>query len=227
MAYQHIIFDLDGTLTDPKVGITEAIRFALNKLGEPVPEMAVLEDFIGPPLFDSFVEKCGLTPAQAMKAVDYYREYYAQRGLYENHPYPEVEATLKALKADQRRLYVATSKPEVYARKILKHFHLDHYFVRIAGATLDGSITRKEEVLDHLAAHCGLGKADTVLMVGDRKFDVEGARHAGFDAAAVLYGYGSRQELEGHNPDYLLDSLDELLSLTGIGPVTKAKGQEL
>lgn len=204
MRYTHMIFDLDGTLTDPKVGITKAITFALNKMGEPVPAMTVLEDFIGPPLFDSFIEKCGLSPSQAMKAVDYYREYYADKGLYENHPYPGVEEALKALKLDNIRLYVATSKPEVYAKKILTHFGLSTYFDCIAGATLDGTITKKEEVLDYLSEKCALSNLGSVLMVGDRKFDIQGARHAGFDAAAVLYGYGSREELEAHSPEYLL-----------------------
>lgn len=205
MRYTHMIFDLDGTLTDPKVGITKAITFALNKMGEPVPAMEILEDFIGPPLFDSFIEKCGLTPAQALRAVDYYREYYADKGLYENHPYPGVEEALKALKQENVRLYVATSKPEVYAKKILSHFGLSDYFDCIAGATLDGTITRKEEVLDYLSEKCQLTELNTVLMVGDRKFDIQGARHAGFHAAAVLYGYGSREELEAHGPEYLLE----------------------
>lgn len=213
MRYTHMIFDLDGTLTDPKVGITKAITFALDKMGEPVPDMRILEDFIGPPLFDSFIEKCGLTPSQAMKAVDYYREYYADKGLYENHPYPGIEEALKALKKEKVRMYVATSKPEVYARKILTHFGLEDYFECIAGATLDGTITKKEEVLDYLSEKCDLGTLDSVLMVGDRKFDIEGARHAGFDAAAVLYGYGSREELEAHSPEYLVADPGLLLGL--------------
>lgn len=213
MRYTHMIFDLDGTLTDPKVGITEAIKFALNKMGEPIPDMAVLVDFIGPPLFDSFIEKCGLSPAQAMKAVDYYREYYSEKGLYENHPYPGIEAALEALKQENVRMYVATSKPEVYARKILTYFGLNHYFDCIAGATLDGSITKKEEVLDYLSEKCQLGELDSVLMIGDRKFDIEGARHAGFDAAAVLYGYGSREELEAHSPEYLVTEPGLLVNL--------------
>lgn len=213
MRYTHMIFDLDGTLTDPKVGITEAIKFALNKMGEPIPEMRVLEDFIGPPLFDSFIEKCGLTPSQAMKAVDYYREYYAVKGLYENHPYPGIEDALKALKAEDVHMYVATSKPEVYAKKILTHFGLNGYFDCIAGATLDGSITKKEEVLDYLSETCDLASLNSVLMVGDRKFDIEGARHAGFDAAAVLYGYGSREELEAHSPEYMVETPALLLNI--------------
>ncbi len=213
MHYTHIIFDLDGTLTDPKVGITEAIKFALDKMGEPIPEMAVLEDFIGPPLFDSFIEKCGLSPAQAMKAVDYYRQYYSKKGLYENHPYPGIEDTLRALRDRKVQLYVATSKPEVYARKILTYFKLSHYFDCIAGATLDGTITRKEEVLDYLAEKCNLTEDDAVLMVGDRKYDIEGARHAGFDSAAVLYGYGSREELENHKPEHIVETPGLLVGL--------------
>lgn len=213
MRYTHMIFDLDGTLTDPKVGITEAIKFALSKMGEPIPEMKVLEDFIGPPLFDSFIEMCGLSPSQALKAVDYYREYYSKKGLYENHPYPGIEDALKALKEQNVHMYVATSKPEVYAKKILKHFGLSDYFDCIAGATLDGTITKKEEVLDYLSEKCELANLGSVLMVGDRKFDIEGARHAGFDAAAVLYGYGSREELESHRPEYLVQTPGLLLSL--------------
>lgn len=223
MAYTHIIFDLDGTLTDPKIGITEAIRYALEKMGEPVPDMPVLEGFIGPPLFDSFIEVCGLTPGRAKKAVDYYREYYSRQGLYENHPYPGIAETLSALRDRQIRLYVATSKPEVYARKILKHFGLSHYFVHISGATLDGSITRKEEVLIHLTRHCGLQPGGSVLMVGDRKYDIIGARQAGFHAAAVLYGYGSREELESHSPEYLLDGPEGLLTL----PLTNGPAEKL
>ena len=213
MYYTHMIFDLDGTLTDPKVGIIEAIKFALEKMGEPIPEMALLEDFIGPPLFDSFIEKCGLSPSQAMKAVDYFRQYYSKRGLYENHPYPGIEETLRALQDRKVQLYVATSKPEVYARKILTYFKLSHYFSCIAGATLDGTLTKKEEVLDYLRAKCAFTEKDRVLMVGDRKFDIEGARHAGFDSAAVLYGYGSREELEACEPEFLVEQPGLLLGL--------------
>jgi phosphoglycolate phosphatase len=206
MHYTHMIFDLDGTLTDPKVGITKAITFALDKMGEPIPDMHILEDFIGPPLFDSFIEMCGLSPSRALKAVEYYREYYSHTGLYENHPYPGIEDALKALKEDNIHMYVATSKPEVYAKKILTHFGLSEYFDCIAGATLDGTITKKEEVLDYLSEKCQLADLGSVLMVGDRKFDIQGARHAGFDAAAVLYGYGSQEELESHSPEYLVSA---------------------
>lgn len=213
MRYTHMIFDLDGTLTDPKVGITEAIKFALNKMGEPIPDMKVLEDFIGPPLFDSFIEKCGLSPSDAIKAINHYRVYYSKKGLYENNPYPGIEETLKGLKAQNVHMYVATSKPEVYAKKILTHFGLEAYFDCIAGATLDGTITKKEEVLDYLSEKCELAHLESVLMVGDRKFDIEGARHAGFDAAAVLYGYGSREELESYSPEYLVADPGLLLDL--------------
>ena len=213
MSYQHIVFDLDGTLTDPKIGITSAIRFALSRMGYPEPPAEELLDWIGPPLFDSFIDKFSMTPAQALKAVDYYREYYSDRGLYENHPYQGVEALLKKLQADGVDLYVATSKPEVYARKILDHFGLSDYFRWIAGSTLDGRISRKEDVLDYLTDQCLIGREDSVLMVGDRRFDVEGARHAGFDSGAVLYGYGSREELEYCDPNYIFESPEHILKI--------------
>ena len=210
--YDLILFDLDGTLTDPKTGITRSVRYALDKFGLQV-DLEDLVPFIGPPLHESFQEFYDFSKAQAMQAVEYYREYYSRQGIYENAVYPGIVAMLHRLQEAGRDLAVATSKPTFFAEKVLKHFNLDSYFTLIAGSNLDGTRTDKTELirfaLDLLPPH---GQAKTV-MVGDRKHDVIGARNCGIDAIAVCYGYGSRAELVQARPTSLVLSVEELALL--------------
>ena len=190
--YQHILFDLDGTLTDPKVGITSAVAHALKFYGIEVENLDTLCKFIGPPLADSFMEYYGFDREQAVEAVEKYREYFSVRGLYENE------------------VYLATSKPEVYARQILEYFHLTEYFTFIGGSELSGERVRKGDVIAYVLEHEKITDRDKVIMVGDRMHDVLGAKEQNIPCIGVLYGYGNRQELEEAGATMIKESVEEL-----------------
>lgn len=187
-----IFFDLDGTLTDPKPGITRSLQYALEKLGRPVPAEDELTWCIGPPLRDSLVVLLG-GEADADRGVALYRERFADVGLYENSLYPGIEATLAALKP-RLRLFVATSKAHVYADRIIDHFGLRPYFDHVFGAELDGTRMHKGDLLAWALERTGTDPSDAI-MIGDRSHDIVGARKNGIDGVGVLYGYGSREEL--------------------------------
>lgn len=186
-----IFFDLDGTLTDPKPGITGSLQYALEKLGRPVPSQDELAWCIGPPLRDSLVVLVG--EADADRGVALYRERFGDVGLYENSLYPDIAATLAALKP-RARLFVATSKAHVYADRIVDHFGLRAYFEHVFGAELDGTRAHKGDLLAHALARTGTDPSRAV-MIGDRSHDIVGARRNGVAGIGVLYGYGSREEL--------------------------------
>jgi len=188
-----IYFDLDGTLTDPKIGITRSVQYALDKLGLPVPSQDELTWCIGPPLRDSFVTLLG-GDSQADLAVSLYRERFGDVGLYENAVYPDIEHTLHALKQSHGRLFVATSKAGVFAERIIEHFGLGGYFEQVFGAELDGTRVHKSDLLAYALANTRV-EPSRALMIGDRSHDMIGARNNGMGAIGVLYGYGSRQEL--------------------------------
>ena len=177
--YQYILFDLDGTLTDPKIGITTCVQYALHKMGIEEPDPDRLEPFIGPPLTDSFREFYGMNEEEAVRAVEYYRERFSTVGLFENEVYSGIPELLARLKKDGRKLAIASSKPTVYVKKILEYFSIYEYFDIIVGSELDGTRCRKEEVveeaLEQLSADDKFKKRDAV-MIGDRKFDIEGAK---------------------------------------------------
>ena len=195
MRYTHIFFDLDGTLTDPGTGITNSVAYALERYGVHVADRRTLYPFIGPPLVDSFARFYGFTPSDARAAVDVYREYYTERGIFENELYPGIPALLARLRAAGLRLVMATSKPEPFAVRIAEHFGIAQYFDCIAGASMDESRSQKWEVLEYALARCGNPDRGAVLMVGDREHDVLGAARCGIRCLGVLYGYGSRDEL--------------------------------
>ena len=209
MHYQNVLFDLDGTLTDPREGITRSIQFALSKMGIEEPDLTRLEHFIGPPLLQAFMEFYAFTEAQAWEAVGYYRERFAVTGLYENEVFEGVTPLLQELVAQGRQLFIATSKPHVYAREIARHFDFARHFKVIYGSELDGTRTNKVELIAHLMHEQGLDPAQT-LMIGDRKHDLIGARDNGLDAAAVGYGFGSFEELNAFAPKYHFDTLAQL-----------------
>ncbi len=188
-----IFFDLDGTLTDPKPGITRSIQYALQKLDLPVPTQDELTWSIGPPLRDSFVKLLG-GDSQADLAVSLYRERFGDVGLYENAVYPDIEHILTALKASHGRLFVATSKARVFAERIIEHFGLGGYFEQVFGAELDGTRVHKGDLLAYALDNSNVDPS-RALMIGDRSHDIIGAKNNGMDALGVLYGYGSRQEL--------------------------------
>ncbi|GFM71295.1 5'-nucleotidase [Pseudomonas cichorii] len=201
MHYQNILFDLDGTLTDPRLGITRSIQFALAKLGIDEPDITRLEHFIGPPLLQAFMQFYDMDEARAWEAVGFYRERFKVTGLYENQVFDGVPELLEALAGQGRTLYIATSKPWVFAHEIARHFDFAKYFKVIYGSELDGTRTDKVELIAHLLEQEGLDPSQT-LMIGDRKHDLIGGLRNGLDVAAVGYGFGSHEELTAQIPTY-------------------------
>lgn len=211
----HILFDLDGTLTDPKEGITKSVQYALKHYNIQVDDLDTLCPFIGPPLTDSYKKFYGFTDEQAWEGVLIYREYFSDRGWHENKEYEGIREMLEALKNSGKILMVATSKPEEFAVKILEHFNLAQYFDFIGGADMEETRSRKGDVVRYVLEHSGLGAeaAERAVMVGDREHDVLGARECGIDCVGVLYGYGSRQELEACKAAWVVDNVKELEQL--------------
>lgn len=210
---QYLLFDLDGTLTDPKVGITTCVQYALQSFGIDEPDLDKLTPFIGPPLKESFMEFYNMSPEQAEAAVEKYRERFKDTGIFENRLYEGIPEMLKALNAKGMHLAVASSKPEVFVKRILEHFNILKYFKVIVGSELDGTRSNKDEVVAE-ALHRLFGdmeiERDKVFMIGDRRFDVEGARAMGVESVGVTYGYGSLEELKGAKADYVVRSVEEL-----------------
>jgi phosphoglycolate phosphatase len=205
-----VLFDLDGTLTDPKLGITRSVQHALRKRGRPVPDADSLESLIGPPLEQSFREHFGMNPGDARQAVADYREYFAEIGLYENAVYPGIPELLASLRERGVRLALATSKPTVFAERILAHFELAPHFEAVVGSFLDGRRVEKRELIaDALASLDGVTREDAAH-VGDRRHDVLGARANRIGAIAVGYGYGTRPELLAAQPSALAESVATL-----------------
>ncbi len=203
--YTTILFDLDGTLTDPEEGITRSFQYALHHFGIEEKDPARLREIIGPPLLESFTKQYGFSQIDALLAVDVYREYFTQTGIYENRLYPGVEEMLRTLQQAGKRLMVATSKPTVFANRILEHFNIRQYFTFVAGSELNGNRSAKAEVIQWALAHSGTNPKRAV-MVGDRKHDIMGAVETNVDTIAVLYGYGSREELEEAGAAYFAET---------------------
>jgi phosphoglycolate phosphatase len=204
-----IFFDLDGTLTDPKPGITGSIQYALQKLDLPVPTQDELTWCIGPPLRASFVTLLG-GESLADRAVALYRERFADVGLYENSVYPDIEHVLAELRASPRRLFVATSKPRIFAERIIDHFGLTSHFEYVFGSELDGTRVNKSELLAYAIDTAGVDASQT-LMIGDRSHDMVGAKNNGIRGIGVLYGYGSEEELVGAGASHVCASPRALL----------------
>ena len=199
--YKVILFDLDGTLTESGEGIINSVQYALESLGRPVPEREELKAFIGPPLVEQFMEYTGMDREEAEKGVVYYRERYAREGIFENKLYPGVEDMLYQLIKKHYILAVASSKPEKFVNQILEHFEISEYFDVITGSGLDGTRVTKTEVIEEALKRLGMeNRREEVLMVGDRKHDILGARQSGLECLAVSYGYGSMEELQKAEP---------------------------
>lgn len=206
-----ILFDLDGTLTDPKVGITRSVQHALRYYGIEEPDLDKLCPFIGPPLTDSFQELYGFSLPQAKEAIEKYREYFSVTGIFENEVYPGIPEMLGMLKEKGFTLAVATSKPEEYSIRILEHFGLDPYFALVGGADMTETRVKKGEIIAYTLDRLGVNSKETpVMMVGDRKHDVIGAKENGIPCVGVLFGYGSREELLEAGADALVESVKEL-----------------
>ena len=206
-----ILFDLDGTLTDPGLGITNSVMYALRKYGMEVPPRQELYSFIGPPLKQSFMRWCGFDEAEGEQAVKYYREYYRDKGLLENEVYDGIEDMLKALREKGKRLAVATSKPEEFAIRILEYFGLAQYFEVIAGDTLDFKRNTKADVIASALERLGVTDRSGVIMVGDREHDVIGAKAQDLPCIGVLFGYGSQEELEAAGAKHIAQTPADVL----------------
>jgi len=210
--YSTILFDLDGTLTDPKIGITKSVQYALAKYGIQVDNLDKLEPFIGPPLAQSFMEFYQFSEQESKRAVEYYREYFAETGIFENMRYEGIIELLDNLIQDGRTLIVATSKPTVFAERIIEHFQLSSYFDFVCGSNLDGTMTAKGDIIQHILKVKKLDRSG-VVMVGDRKHDIIGAQLNEIDSIGVGYGYGSEQELHGASPTFYVESVHQLSKL--------------
>lgn len=215
-----LLFDLDGTLTDPKEGITRCVQYGMEAVGYHEPDREKLTPFIGPPLMEMFMGEYGFTKERAELAVEKYRERFREKGMYENEIYEGISDMLEALKNSGKRLGVATSKPEVFAVPILEYFHIDQYFEFIVGSELSGERVRKGDVIKEALRRFSQNetpgtkeKTGSVWMVGDRKHDVVGAGEAGIPCVGVLYGYGGYEELSAVGADRLVSTVEELKKL--------------
>ncbi len=211
--YQYIFFDLDGTLTDPGEGITNSVAYALKKYGINIEDKKALYPFIGPPLIESFEKYYGFTHTQSREAVDFYREYYAVKGIFENSVYEGIEELLKALTLAGKKIVLATSKPEKFAEQILEHFGLRKYFYFVAGANMDETRSTKAEVLEYALESVSIKDLKTAVMIGDRCFDMSAAKQVGIDRIGVLYGYGDKEELENAHAQHIAETPQRLYEM--------------
>lgn len=212
MKYKIALFDLDGTITDSGPGILNSIRYALRKHGLPIPCEEVLRTFIGPPLKEQFQAVCSLTDEESVHMVESYREYYAEKGIFENSVYEGVPQLLQRLHKRGVRILMATAKPEYFAKKIAEHFGFSQYFEFIGGACMDGRRTDKAEVIEYVLSSCKVSEEERAhtVMIGDRSHDMLGAEKAGVHSLGVLYGYGSREELEEAGAEMIADTPEKV-----------------
>ena len=210
MKYQNILFDLDGTITDPCEGITNSYLYAVNKLNLTDENPGSIKNYIGAPLHSYFELKHGFQKHdELMKGVNYYREYYGERGMFECRLYDGISSLIEQLYASGKSVFSVTSKPAFYAEKILQHFDLLKYFKDIFGSDLNAFNKSKEELIQNLLNKHIIDKTSAV-MIGDRKFDVIGAKHHGIDSIGVTYGYGSEKEIKETKPTYIASSICEI-----------------
>ncbi|RNA66872.1 HAD family hydrolase [Alteribacter keqinensis] len=217
-----ILFDLDGTLSDPKEGITKSVQYALAKMDIHEPDTDKLDDFIGPPLHVSFAGKYAFDDAQTQRAIGFYRERFKVKGMFENELYPGIRALLTSLQNNGFTLVAATSKPTVFAEAILAYFEIDRYFDHIVGSHLDGTRSSKADIITFIMETYTGHTRDNFIMIGDRKHDIIGANQAGIDSIAVTYGYGSEKELSDSNPSLIVHSVNQLRQTLEAGLPAKA-----
>lgn len=212
MSYKYILFDLDGTLTDPKEGITKCVQYALADFGIDEPNMNDLLKFIGPPLTDSFHDYYGFDEEQCQRAVKKYRERYKTVGLFENVPLEGADKMLKTLKDSGKILAVATSKPEPFSVRILDKFEMSQYFETIAGCELDGRRNTKAEVIEEALKRLGVTEEmkSQAVMIGDRKHDIIGAKKCGLDSIGIKVGYAEEGEFEAAGADHIFLTFEQL-----------------
>lgn len=211
--YDILLFDLDGTLTDPGEGITNSVAYALHKFGINVDDRSELYNFIGPPLIDSFMKYYDMNYDDGLKAVEYYREYFGVTGIFENRMFDGVPQLLDKIKKSGRTISLASSKPEQYAVRILEHFDLLKYFDFVGAATMDESRSKKSDVIAYTLEKLNVTDKSKVVMIGDRYHDIEGANQNGLDSIGVLVGYGDREELTSTGATYVVEKLDDILKI--------------
>lgn len=210
--FSHIFFDLDGTLTDPALGITNSFSHALKEMGREIPSYATLCSFIGPPIKESFAS-LGFSKEETEEGIKKYREYFSTKGLFENKVYEGIPELLADLKAAGKKLVVATSKPETFSVQIAEHFGFSQYFENICGSTMDQTRSTKASVIEYALERNKIQDKSMVLMVGDREHDILGAKQNGLKSCGVLFGYGTRQELEKAGADFIAKDISELKSI--------------
>lgn len=209
MKYKNIFFDLDGTVTDSGPGIVKSVQYALRCYGIDEPDLDKLNSFVGPPLYKSFMNYLDCSEEEAKEAVECYREYYAENGLYENKLYDGIESLLYNLKEKGYKIILASSKPRIYVKRILSYFRIMRYFDYVEGSELNSQRTDKGELLAYVLKKWDLRPEESV-MIGDRKYDIEGAKANGMDSIAVGYGYGSVDELSAAGPTLFFPTIEEL-----------------
>lgn len=207
--FTHILLDLDGTLTDPEEGITRAVACALDSVSMPYDSLESLQSFIGPPLDQSLLNY-GVKEKDVPTAITQFREYYANKGIYECKMFEGVPELLKTLKAHDKKIFLATSKIREYAHRVLDHFEITPYFDFISGSEFDGTRTAKAEVITFALEETKTPVSSSIVMIGDRKHDIFGAKHNNITAVGVLYGFGSREEFESENADYIINTMEDL-----------------
>lgn len=211
--FSHIIFDLDGTLTDNTKGIGNSIQYALQQMHIDGYSEDILKQFIGPPLQWGFKNLFGMNEQNTKLAVEYFREYYGENGLMENEPYSGVFEMLEELNGQGKKLYIATSKLEKYALKIMQNFEFDKYIIQLNGADYSGKKATKSAIITNLLEMQQLTPSKEVVMIGDTVFDIEGGKENGLSTIAVNYGFGKEDDLRKANPDYFVEDVEELYEI--------------
>lgn len=208
--FDYYFFDLDGTLTNPALGITNSFKHALTELGLEIPSYETLCTYIGPPLVTTFKTFYGFNDEQAAVGVKKYREYFADKGLFENEVIDGIPELLSELKFQGKHLVLATSKPEPYSVRILEHFGLSQYFDYICGSNLDETRSKKAEVIAYALEKCGNPDKSKIIMIGDREHDIFGAQENGLKSCGVLFGFGNRKEFENAGADFIVEKVSDL-----------------
>ena len=211
--YDLILFDLDGTITDSKEGITKSVQYALNKYGIIIDNPDKLLPFVGPPLHKSFEIFYGFDEKKSFEAVDFFREYFKEKGIFENEVYSGMKELLINLKKEGKTVALATSKPQLFAEQILKHFDLHHLFDYIKGSNLDGSMTDKTEIIADVLTNLKHFEKSKTVMIGDRDYDIIGARNNNIDSIAAGYGFGTEEEIEKIAPTFVAENIKQLKEL--------------
>lgn len=209
---EYILFDLDGTITDSQLGIKNSVAYALNHFGIKVDNMDSLNKYIGPPLRQSFMTFAGLSEENSHIGMTKYREYYGPKGIFENELYSGIVDLFERLKNDNKKIVLATSKPGIYAEIILEHFNIKKYFDFVAGSELNGVRTKKDDVIKYAIDKYNID-TNNAIMIGDRKHDILGAKANGIKTIGVLYGFGSKDELESAGADYIAKNTKDIYNI--------------